>query len=202
MSLSTKHQADANKNPCLRYQAKTEARYQANGDRNNWPLYQAKTEGDDKPLLQLNNKMTKATAGRVARHKDKVQDRRLTEEHLPGKARPGDNATCQAAPTKNLDEEVRERQMVDTGGDIQVKRVLIANQPPALSLEVLKEVVEQDKVYQRPKEVVKAGRKPKNRETLGPTKTFNSICLYLPEQLQKDVWSRDCVTPRTTRRSS
>jgi hypothetical protein len=58
---------------------------------------------------------------------------------------------------------------------------------------VLKEVVEQDKVYQRPKEVVKAGRKPKNRETLGPTKTFDGICLYLPELFEKDVWTWDCV---------
>jgi hypothetical protein len=86
--------------------------------------------------------------------------------------------------------------MVDTGGDIHVMRVLIANLLRALSLEVLKEVVEQDKVYQRPKEVVKAGRKPKNRKTLGPTKTFDGICLYLPERLKKDVWTRDCGHPQ------
>ena len=141
--------------------------------------------------------MAKAAAGRVARHKDNVQDHRLTEEHLPGKARPGNNTNCQAAPTKNLDdEEERERLMVDTGGDIQVMRVYIANQPQALSLEGLKEVMEQDKLYQRPKEVVKAGRKPKNRETLGPTKTFDGICLYLPERLKKDVRTRDCVQPQ------
>ena len=92
-----KHQADDSKNLCLRYQAKTEARYQANNDRNDWPLYQAKTEADKKPLPQLNNKMTKAAPARVARHRNKVQDHRLTDEHLPGKAMPGGDASCHAA---------------------------------------------------------------------------------------------------------
>ena len=34
------------------------------------------------------------------------------------------------------------------------------------------------------------------RETLGPTKTFDGICLYLPERLEKDVWTLDCVHPQ------
>ena len=42
---------------------------------------------------------------------------------------------------------------MDTGRDIQVMRVPNANLPPALSPEVMKEVAEQDTVYQRPKEV-------------------------------------------------
>ena len=43
---------------------------------------------------------------------------------------------------EDLDEEEKERLMVDTGEDIQVMRVFIADLPPALSLEVLKEVAD------------------------------------------------------------
>ena len=63
---------------------------------------------------------------------------------------------------EDLDEEEKERLMVDTGEDIQVMRVFIADLPPALSLKVLKEVAERDAVYQRLKEAVKTGRKPKH----------------------------------------
>ena len=61
-----------------------------------------------------------------------------------------ENSSCHAAPIENLDKEEKVRLMEDTSGDIQVMRVLMANLPQALSLEVLKEVAEQDKVYQRP----------------------------------------------------
>ena len=144
-----KHQADNNKNLCLRYQAKTEAKYQADGDRNDWPLYQ--TEADDKLLLQLNNEMTKAAPAKVARHRNKVQDHSLIDEHPSGKAMPCGNASCHAAAIEDLDEEERERLMVVTGGDNKVVRDFIANMPPAQSLEVLKEVAERDTVYQGPK---------------------------------------------------
>ena len=67
-------------------------------------------------------------------------------------------------PIKDLTEEEKEQLMVDVGKDIQVMRVLMADLPPALSLGVLKEVAEQDKVYQKLKEAVKAGKKPKDRD--------------------------------------
>ena len=84
--------------------------------------------------------MTKAAPARVSRHRNKVQDHRLMDEHLSGKAMPCGNASCHATAIKDLNEEERERLMVVTGGDIQVVRVFIANMPPALSLEGLKEV--------------------------------------------------------------
>ena len=96
-----KHQADDNKNLCLGYQAKTEA--------------------DNKPLPQLNNEMTKAAPARVARHRNKVQDHRLTDEHLPGKTMPGSDASCHAAPIEDLDEEERERLMGDTAGTSRLR---------------------------------------------------------------------------------
>ena len=104
-------------------------------------------------------KMTKAPPARVARHRNKVQDHRLTYEHLSGKAMPCGNASCHGAPIEDLNEEESERQMMVTGGDIQEGGVLIANLPPARSPEVRKEVAERDTVYQGPKEAGKENRK-------------------------------------------
>ena len=120
--------------------------------------------GDHKLLLPLYNDMTKAAPVRVTRHRNKVQDLRFTDKYLPGKDMPCDYASRHVAPIEDLDEEERERLMVDTGKDIQVMRVFIADLPPALSLEVLKEVAERDEVYQRLKVAVKTGRKPRDRD--------------------------------------
>ena len=54
--------------------------------------------------------------------------------------------------------------MVDVGEDIQVMRVIMADLPPALSMEVLWEMAERDEVYQKLKAAVKAGKKPKDRD--------------------------------------
>ena len=119
--------------------------------------------GNHKPLLPLYNEMSKAAPVRVARHGNKVQDLRFTEKYLPGKAMPCDYASRHTLPIKGLTKE-KERLMVDTGEDIEVMRVVMADLPPALSLGVLKEAAEQDEVYQKLKEAVRAGRKPKDRD--------------------------------------
>ena len=120
--------------------------------------------GDHKPLLPLYNEMTMAAPVRVGRHRNKVQDLGFTDEYLPGKTMPCDYASRHTVPIKDLDKEGKERLMVDTGEDIQVMRVFIADLPPAMTLEVLKAVAERDEVYQRLKETVKKGRKPKDRD--------------------------------------
>ena len=82
--------------------------------------------GDHKTLLPLYNKMTKAVPMRVTRHRNKVQDLRFTDKYLPGKTMPCDYTSRHAVPIEDLDEEEKERLMVDTGEDIQVMRVFIA----------------------------------------------------------------------------
>ena len=67
-------------------------------------------------------------------------------------------------PIEGLDEEEKERLMVNNGEDIQVRWVFIADLPPELPLEVLREVAAQDEVYQRLKVAVKQGRKPTDRD--------------------------------------
>ena len=120
--------------------------------------------GDHKPLLPLYNEMTKAAPVRVGRHRNKVQDLSFTDKYLPGKTMPCDYASRHAVPIKDLDEDEKERLMVDTGEDIQVMRVFIADLPPALPLEVLREVAGRDEVYQRLMVAVKQGRKHKDRD--------------------------------------
>ena len=102
--------------------------------------------GNHKPLLPLYNEMSKAAPVRVARYGNKVQDLRFTDKYLPGKAMPCDYASRHTLPIEDLTEE-KERLM-----------------PPALSLGVLKEAAEQDEVYQKLKEAVRAGKKPKDRD--------------------------------------
>ena len=120
--------------------------------------------GDHKPLLPLYNDMSKTAPVRVSRHRNKVQDLSFTDKYLEGKAMPCDYASRHAAPIEGLNEEEQERLMVDNGKDIQVMRVFIADLPPALSLEVLKEVAAQDRVYQELIVAVKEGRKPTDRD--------------------------------------
>ena len=101
---------------------------------------------------------------RVARHRNKVQDLRFTDKYLPGKAMPCDYTFRYASPIEDLTEEEKELLMVDVGDDIQVMRVIMADLPPALTMEVLREVAERDKVYQKLKAAVKEGKKPKDRD--------------------------------------
>ena len=53
--------------------------------------------------------------------------------------------------------------MVDVGEDIQVMRVIMADLPPAWTMEVLREVAERDEIYRKLKVAVEEGKKPKDR---------------------------------------
>ena len=67
---------------------------------------------------------------------------------------------------EGLNEEEKERLMVDTGEDIQVERVSAADLPQAQTHEVLREEAGRDEVYQRLREAGEQGRKPKDRDTV------------------------------------
>ena len=86
----------------------------------------------------------------MARHRNMVLDLKFTDKYLPGKSMPCDYASCHVAPIKDLTEEEKERLMVYMGEDIQVMRVILADLPPALTMEVVKEVAEHNRVYQKP----------------------------------------------------
>ena len=88
---------------------------------------------------------------------------------------PCDYASRHAAPIEDLTEEEKERLMVDAGEDIQVIRVIMADLPPALSMEVLREVADRDKVYQKLKAAVKEGKKPKDRDLVPYTAVWEEL---------------------------
>ena len=119
---------------------------------------------DDKNKPRVGGEMSKAAPGRVARHRNKGQDLRYTDKCRPGKAMPCDYAFSHGVPIGDLNEEEKERLRMDIGEDIQVMRVCIADLPLALSLEVMKERAERNRVHQKLKEAVKTGRKPKDRD--------------------------------------
>ena len=75
------------------------------------------TWGDHKPMLPINNKMSKAEPGREARHRNKVQDLRHTDKYMQGKPMHGDYTTRHAAHIKHRTE--KEQRKVDEGEDIQ-----------------------------------------------------------------------------------
>ena len=77
---------------------------------------------------------------------------------------PCDYTSWHAAPIEDLTEEERERLMVDMGEDMLVMRVIMEDLPPALFMELLKEVTEHKKVYQKLKAAVKEGKKLKDRD--------------------------------------
>ena len=113
--------------------------------------------------------MSKAAPVRVARHRNKVQKLRFTDKYLPGKSMPCDYASRHAAPIKDLTEKEKERLMVDVAEDKDVQVItlitcIMADLPPALNMEVLREVAEHDEVYQKLKVAVKEGKKVKDRD--------------------------------------
>ena len=110
------------------------------------------------------NVTTKATAEKIGRHRNKVQDHSFTDEYLPGRARPGDYAARHAEPSEGLDEEEKERLKADTGEDTQEERGASADPPQALPHEVQREEAGRDEVHQRLTEAVKQDRKPKDRD--------------------------------------
>ena len=68
-----KHQADNNKNHCLRYQAKTEAKHLADGDRNDSTLYQAKTEAGYQARTSVGTDFGRAGKETVVKYQDDSQ---------------------------------------------------------------------------------------------------------------------------------
>ena len=108
--------------------------------------------------------MSKAAPMRVARHRNKVQDLKFTDKYLPGKSMPCDYASRHASPIEDHTEEEKERLMVDVGEDVQVMRVIMADLPPAMTMDVVKEVAEHDQNYQKLKKAMKSGKKPTDRD--------------------------------------
>ena len=62
-------------------------------------------------------------------------------------------------PITHLSQQQREYMMVDDGRDVQIMRVIMADLPPALTLDMIKQAVTGDKTYQDLMEAVRSGVK-------------------------------------------
>ena len=62
-------------------------------------------------------------------------------------------------PITHLSQQQREYMMVDDGRDVQIMRVIMADLPPALTLDMTKQAVTGDKTYQDLMEAVRSGVK-------------------------------------------
>ena len=83
----------------------------------------------------------------MARHRNKILDLQFTDKYLPGKQMPCDYASRHAVPIEDLTNK-KEPLTVDEGEDVRVMRVIMAGLPPAMTMDVMKEVAKQDQIYQ------------------------------------------------------
>ena len=120
--------------------------------------------GDNKHLLPHYNELTKTAPVRMARHRSKILYLKFTNKYLPGKQMPCDYAFRHAVPIEGLTKEENEWLMVDEGEDVHVMRVIMADLPPAMTMDMVKDVAEQDQVYKKLKKAVEEGRKPTDRD--------------------------------------
>ena len=97
-------------------------------------------------MLPLYNEMIKAAPVRVARYRNKVLDLKFTDKYLPGKWMPCTYASRHTVLMEDLMEE-KERLMVDLGEDVQVMRVIMADLPPAMTMDIVKEATEHNQTY-------------------------------------------------------
>ena len=81
---------------------------------------------------------------RMARHRKKILYLKFTNKYLPGKQMPCDYAFRHAVPIEGLTKEENEWLMVDEGEDVHVMRVIMADLPPAMTMDMVKDVAEHE----------------------------------------------------------
>ena len=115
--------------------------------------------GDHQPLIPLYNDLNKPSPVRIAKHRSKIIDLTFTDKYLPGKQMPADYGSRHPRPITHLSQQEREDHMIDDGEDVQIMRVIMADLPPALTTDMIRQAVKTDKVYQDLKESIRSGIK-------------------------------------------
>ena len=133
--------------------------------------------GDHQPLLPFYNDLSKAAPVRIAKHRTRILDLKFTDKYIPGKEMPCDYASRHPMPIEGLPMEEKERLLIDEGDDIQVMRVMMADLPPALTLEMVQEAARRDPVYQELARAVQKGRKPKDPEFVPYTSVWKELAV-------------------------
>ena len=116
--------------------------------------------GDHAPLVPLYNSAARPASRRITKHRQQVQDLFFTDKYLTGKQNPCDFKSRFPTSLSGLSPADREKLEVDDNDSVQVMRILVADLPPALSIDRLKEAAIRDETYQSLVQVVTSGSRP------------------------------------------
>ena len=131
--------------------------------------------GDHLPLLPFYNDLNKTAPVRVNKHRNKICDLSFTDKYLKGREVPADFSSRHPNPIDNLTKEEREQLYIDDGEDNQIMRVMMADLPDALSMELIRQAADTDPVYQKLKVAVKAGSKRLDRDLVPYTSVWAEL---------------------------
>ena len=87
-------------------------------------------------------------------------------KYIPGKENPCDWKSRHSAAIDDLSPRDRDRLGVDDNDDVVVMKILMENVPTALTIEMIQEAATKDDIYQKLKEAIRLGRKPKGNTIL------------------------------------
>ena len=131
--------------------------------------------GDQQPLVPLYNDMTKPCSVRINKHRQKIQDLSFTDRYMPGKEIPCDFNSRHPNKIDHLSQEDREKLGLDSSDEIAIRRIFIKDLPDAVTLEMIREVADKDPVYIKLRELIKSGRKPRDREMSAYTAVWSEL---------------------------
>ena len=128
--------------------------------------------GDHKPLVPLFNNLNKPAPARVTRLRNMVVDLTFTDKYIPGHKNPADFASRHPVMSvDHLTEEEKCRMIVDDGQEVSIMRVLASNLPPAITVEMLREVGTKDTDYKELAGYIQRGQMPEEKKWKDYTNT-------------------------------
>jgi len=110
--------------------------------------------GDHQPLVPFYNDLTKPAPLRVTRHRNRILDLTFVDKYLKGAHVPADFNSRHPKPIDHLSVQERQDLLVDDGEEVHIMRVIMADLPPALTLEMLQEAANLDPVYRQLRKAV------------------------------------------------
>jgi hypothetical protein len=131
--------------------------------------------GDHLPLLPFYNDLNKAAPVRITKHRNQICDLSFTDKYLKGQLVPADYNSRHPNPIEDLTEDEREALYIDDGEDVQIMRIIMADLPDALSVELIKQAADSDPVYKKLREAVKQGIKKMDRDLVPYTSVWTEL---------------------------
>ena len=131
--------------------------------------------GDHQPLLPFYNNLTKPATARINKHRSRITDLVFTDKYLPGKNMPADYTSRHPQEIAHLSTDHLDRIGVDEGDDIQIMRVVMADLPSALTLEMLQQAATSDRLYVKLRTSVQKGQKPTDPDLVPYTSVWDEL---------------------------